>query len=68
MVDFLAEIPQSKASQGSLNSWILNVDGASCQTGADIGLQLKSLAGVRIDQAICLGFSASNNESDMRPY
>ena len=39
------------------------MDGASLQTGADIGLQLKSLVGERIEQAICLGFSASNNES-----
>ena len=29
LADILAEIPQSKASQGSLNWWILNVDGSS---------------------------------------
>ena len=39
------------------------MDGASRQTGADIGLQLKSLAEERIEQAIHLGFSASNNET-----
>ena len=44
--------------------WILNVDGASRQTRADIGLQLKSPAGERIEQAISLGISASNNESE----
>ena len=62
MADFLAEIPQSGVSQGSLNWWTLNVDGASRQTEASISLQLKSLAGEKIEQAICLGFSASNNE------
>ena len=33
------------------------------QTGAGIGLQLKSPTGERIEQAIQLGFNASNNES-----
>ena len=49
-------------SLDSLNWWTLNVDRASQQTGAGIGLQLKSPAGEKIEQAICLGFSASNNE------
>ena len=35
---------------------------ASQQTGADIGLYLKSLVGEKIEQAIRLGFNASNNE------
>ena len=30
--------------------------------GAGIGLQLRTLSGDKIDQAIQLGFSASNNE------
>ena len=47
-----------------MNWWILNVDGASRQTEAGIGLQLKSPTGERIEQAIRLGFSASNNESE----
>ena len=42
--------------------WILNVDGASRQTEAGIGLQLKSPSGDKIEQAIRLGFDASNNE------
>ena len=50
-------------SPDSSNWWTLNVDGASQQTGAGIGLQLKSSVGENIEQAICLGFSASNNES-----
>ena len=61
---FLADIPQSTVSLGSLNWWTLNVDRASRQIGASIGLQLKSLAKEKIEQAIRLGFSASNNESE----
>ena len=48
----------------TLNWWILNVDEASRQTGASICLQLKSPTGEKIEQAICLVFSASNNESE----
>ena len=36
------------------------MDEASRQTGVGIGLQLKSPAGERIEQAIRLGFNASN--------
>ena len=63
LVDFLAEIPQSGVSLVSLNWWTLYVDGASRQTGAGIGLQLKSPTGEKIEQVIRLGFSDSNNES-----
>ena len=62
LTDFLAEIPQSGMSLDSLNWWTLNVDGASRQTGAGIGLQLKSPSREKMEQAICLGFNASNNE------
>ena len=51
-------------SLDGLNWWTLNVDGASRQTWYGIGLQLKSLAGEKIEQAIRFGFSASNNESE----
>ena len=61
---FLADIPQSTVSLGSLNWWTLNVDRASRQIGASIGLKLKSLAKEKIEQAIRLGFNASNNESE----
>ena len=40
------------------------MDGASHQARSDIGLQLKSPTGERIEQAIRLGFNASNNESE----
>ena len=61
---FLVEIPQSKMSPDSLNWWTLKIDKASRQTGASIGLQLKSPFGEKIEQAIRLGFKASNNESE----
>ena len=40
------------------------MDGASRQTGAAIGLQLNSSNEDKIEQAIWLGFCASNNESE----
>ena len=40
------------------------MDQASRQTGADIGLQLKSPGGDKIEQAIRLGFCTSNNEAE----
>ena len=61
---FLVEIPQSGVSQGSLNWWNLNVDGASQQIGAGIDLQRKSPVGEKIKQAIRLSLNASNNESE----
>ena len=64
LADFLAEIPQPETSSASSNWWILSVDGASRQSGADLGLQLQSPTGDMIEQAIRLGFSASNNESE----
>ena len=39
------------------------MDGASHQTGAGVGLQLKAPTRERIEQAIWLGFLASNNET-----
>ena len=64
LVDFIAELPQSEMRPNRLDWWTLNVEGASRQTGAGIGLQLKSPFGDKIEQAIRLGFSASNNESE----
>ena len=62
--DFITEIPWLKTHPKNSNWWTLNVDGASRQTGARIGLQLKTPTGERIEQAIWLGFNASNNESE----
>ena len=64
LVDFIAEIPQPNASPNKTGRWTLRVDGASRQTGAGIGLQLTSPTGERIEHAVCLGFSATNNKSE----
>ncbi|RVW23209.1 hypothetical protein CK203_099551 [Vitis vinifera] len=42
--------------------WILHVDGASKASGSEIGLVLQSLTREQLEQAIQLGFPASNNE------
>ena len=63
LVDFIAKLPQSETRPDSLDWWTLNIDRASRQTGVGIGLQLKSPSREKIEQAIRLGFSASNNES-----
>ena len=63
LADFLAKIPQPNTCPNEKGWWTLCVDGASRQSGAGIGLQLTSLAGERIEQAVHLGFSTSNNES-----
>ena len=39
------------------------MDGASRQTEVGVGLHLKALTGERIEQAIRMGFPASNNET-----
>ena len=43
--------------------WILNLDGASRQTGVGVDLQLKAPSGERVEQAIRLDFPASNNKT-----
>ena len=63
LANFIAEIPQPNTCPDETGWWTLNVDGASKQTGAGIGLQLTSPTGERIEQAVRLGFSATNNES-----
>ena len=64
LVDFIVELPQSETRPDSLNWWTLNIDGASRQTKAGIGLHLKSPSGDKIEHAIRLRFNASNNESE----
>ena len=66
LVDFIAELTQSETRPDSSDWWILNIDEASRQTGASIGLQLRSPFVDKIEKAILLGFSASNNESEYK--
>ncbi|GMP46078.1 hypothetical protein CsSME_00014370 [Camellia sinensis var. sinensis] len=44
--------------------WKLFVDGASNRHGAGLGIVLTSPEGMIIEQAITLGFPASNNEAE----
>ena len=64
LVDFIVKLPQSETCPNNLDWWTLNIDGASRQSGDGIGLQLRTPSGDKIEQAIRLGFSASNNESE----
>ena len=63
LVDFIEKLPQSETRPDSSDWWTLNIDGASKQTGASNGLQLKSASMDKIERAIRHGFNASNNES-----
>ena len=62
LADFLAKLPQLDVVQDNNGWWILNVNGASLQKGAGVGLQLKAPTRERVEQAIRLIFPASNNE------
>ena len=62
LADFLAELPQPNTCPNSEGWWTLCIDGASKHSGSGIGLQLTSPTGEKIEQAIRLGFGASNNE------
>ena len=62
LAEFLAEVSQQEMNSDNSGWWILNVDGASRQTGAELGLQLEAPTGEVIEQAIRLDFHTSNNE------
>ena len=64
LVDFIAELPQSETCPDNLDWWTLTIDRASRQSGAGIGLHLRTLSGDKIEQLIRIGFSAFNNESE----
>ena len=61
LADFLVKIPQPDTCPDKKGWWTLCVDRASRQSGVGIGLQLTSSTGERIEQAVRLGFSATNN-------
>ena len=63
LTDFLAKIPQQEMEPDNFGWWTLNMDGASRQTGAGLGLQLKAPTRDFIEHAIRLNFPASNNEA-----
>ena len=64
MADFIAEIQQPNTYPNKTGWWTLCVFWVSRQTGAGIGLQLTSPNREWIEQAVRLGFSSTNNESE----
>ncbi|RVW15502.1 Retrovirus-related Pol polyprotein from transposon 17.6 [Vitis vinifera] len=67
MADFVLEYsrrPSQHDKSSKKEWWTLRVDGASRSSGSGVGLLLQSPTGEHLEQAIRLGFSASNNEAE----
>ncbi|KAL5547039.1 hypothetical protein UlMin_006726 [Ulmus minor] len=74
LADFVADFAPNVTQQAdkellnltepSNSKWTLTVDGSSNVNGAGIGLVLTSPEGDLIQQAICCGFKATNNEAE----
>nr|CAN61463.1 hypothetical protein VITISV_005681 [Vitis vinifera] len=67
MADFVVESSQKPAQDEEPRKeewWTLRVDGASRSLRSGIGLLLQSPMGEQLEQAIRLGFPASNNEAE----
>nr|CAN81979.1 hypothetical protein VITISV_032721 [Vitis vinifera] len=67
MADFVLEYsrrPSQHDESSKKEWWTLRVDGASRSSGSGVGLLLQSPTGEHVEQAIRLGFSASNNEAE----
>ncbi|RVW92740.1 Pro-Pol polyprotein [Vitis vinifera] len=65
MADFVLEYsqrPSQRQESSEKEWWTLRVDGASRSSGSGVGLLLQSPTGEHLEQAIRLGFPASNNE------
>eukprot|EP00261_Vitis_vinifera_P027984 XP_010661993.1 PREDICTED: uncharacterized protein LOC104881948 [Vitis vinifera] len=69
MADFVLEYsrrPSQRQESSEKEWWTLRVDGASRSSGSEIGLLLQSPTGEHLEQAIRLGFPASNNEAEYK--
>ncbi|RVW82262.1 Retrovirus-related Pol polyprotein from transposon 17.6 [Vitis vinifera] len=67
MADFVLEYsrrPNQHHESSEQEWWTLRVDGASRSSGSGVGLVLQSPTEEHLEQAIRLGFSASNNEAE----
>ncbi|XP_034681044.1 uncharacterized protein LOC117910982 [Vitis riparia] len=67
MADFVLEYsrrPIQRKEPSEKEWWTLLVDGASRSSGSGVGLLLQSPTGEHLEQAIRLGFPASNNEAE----
>ena len=58
------EREDSVPTEGDVEQWTLYVDGASNDTGSEVGMMLISLEGHKIHCALCFGFKASNNKAE----
>ncbi|RVW34465.1 Retrovirus-related Pol polyprotein from transposon opus [Vitis vinifera] len=58
------ERPSQRQESSEKEWWTLRVDGASRSSGSGVGLLLQSPTGEHLEQAIRLGFPASNNEAE----
>ena len=66
LVDNLGKVPQQEMKPDNFDWWIQNVDGASRQMGAGLGLQLRAPTGEVIEHAIRLDFPTFNNEAEYK--
>nr|CAN73595.1 hypothetical protein VITISV_004697 [Vitis vinifera] len=64
LADNIPERPSQHHESSKQEWWSLRVDGASRSSSSGVGLLLQSPTGEHLEQAIRLGFSASNNESE----
>ncbi|RVW87310.1 Retrovirus-related Pol polyprotein from transposon 297 [Vitis vinifera] len=67
MADFVLEYarrPNQHQESNKKEWWTLRVDGASRSSGSGVGLLLQSPTREHLEQAIRLGFLASNNEAE----
>ena len=67
MTDFVVESLQRPARDEKSDKaewWTLQVDGASRSSGSGVGLLLQFPNGEQLEQAIRLGFPASNNKAE----
>ena len=67
MADFVLEYsrrPSQRQEQSEKEWWTLRVDGASRSPGSGVRLLLQSPTRENLEQAIRLGFPASNNEAE----
>ncbi|XP_034689166.1 uncharacterized protein LOC117917050 [Vitis riparia] len=63
-IEFQPRLSMKGQEPSGVEWWTLRVDGASRSSGSGVGLLLQSPTGEHLEQAIRLGFLASNNEAE----
>ena len=61
-LDFIVEAPYNKEEIKEKETWLLEVDGSSVVSGAEVGIVMTSLKGNSYEYTIKFAFPASNNE------